>query len=288
MTTHFPIIDAHVHVFAPKKYHYADKRSYTPGDANAEKLAAHMKRIGAEKVVIVQPSPYGPDNRATLEAVDILGQQTARAIAVVDPALQNKDYIQSLWAAGVRGLRANLKTSGDTAVEVAKTQLKQLNGQMTGTDMMMQIFLPAHVIIALKDTIAEMGRPTILDHCAGLKLGTDDFENTFEQLLEVLALPNVILKTSGQCRVVDYAANYDLLAPFAPSMLNAAKGRTIWGSDWPHTGKSSERAARPLSEIEPFMNIDDQMSLRYLQDWASNQVEFQAITRDTSLNLFGF
>lgn len=288
MTTHFPIADAHVHVFAPEKYSYADQRSYTPGDASPKKLATHLDRIGAEKVVIVQPSPYGSDNRATLEAVETLGQDTARAIAVVDPGQQDPELVKNLWNAGVRGLRANLKTSGATAIDIARTQLGHLNDQMSGTDMMMQIFLPADVIISLKDTIANMGRPTILDHCAGLKLGTENFDETFEQLLEVLSLPNVILKTSGQCRVVDYSDNYDALDAFAPTMLEAAKGRAIWGSDWPHTGKSSERATRPLSEVEPFMNIDDQMSLSYLRKWASTEAEYRDITSNTALSLFGF
>ncbi len=288
MTTHFSVIDAHVHVFAPEKYDYAEPRSYTPGDANVEKLASHMDRIGAEKVVIVQPSPYGADNRATLEAVEVLGQESARAIAVVEPKTHDKDQLQTLMKNGVRGLRANLKTSGITGIELAESQLSALNNHVSGTDLMLQIFLPADVIISLKKSIANSGRPMILDHCAGLKLGTENFDDTFEQLLEVLSLPNVILKTSGLCRVVDYADDYIGLDELMPQMLAASKGRAIWGSDWPHTGKSVERAARPITEIEPFMPIDDQLSLECLKKWSRTEAEFRDITRDTSLNLFGF
>ncbi|GAA6208854.1 amidohydrolase family protein [Cognatishimia sp. WU-CL00825] len=288
MTTHLRLIDAHAHVFAPEKFPYAENRNYTPGNADCEKLAAHMDRIGADHVVVVQPSTYGTDNRATLEAVEILGQDRARAVAVVDPSKHEPDHIQSLWSSGVRGLRANLKTSGATAIDVAKAQLVQLNAQMKGTDMILQIFLPADVIYSLKDTIAQLGRPTILDHFAGLKTEDPNFTETLDRVSEVLALPNVILKTSGLCRVIDYADSAAALAPYIPSLFDVAKGRIIWGSDWPHTGKSAQRATRPLSEIEPFMHIDDLAYLELLKHWCRTDTEFNNIARHTSLNLFNF
>ncbi len=288
MTTHLQPVDAHVHVFAPEKFCYSAPRSYTPGEANVAKLRDHIERIGAQHVVIVQPSPYGTDNRATLDAVEQLGQKNARAIAVVDPAAQDPDLIQTLWNSGVRGLRANLKTSGQTAVETSKEQLKLLTAQMAGTDMALQVFLPATVLIALKDTLRDIGRPIILDHFAGLKIGSPDFDTTFEQLLDILALPNVILKTSGLCRAIDYADTPDAIVPLIPALFDAAKDRVIWGSDWPHTGKSSERAARPLTEIEPFMDIDDVQQLQNIKNWSRSDAEFHKITRETSLELFGF
>ncbi|GLQ35080.1 hydrolase [Amylibacter marinus] len=282
------IIDAHVHVFEPKKFPYATKRNYTPGEATAENLRNHMLRIGADKVVIVQPSPYGADNQATVQAVEILGQDVARAIAVIDPERTAPEFVSSLWHSGVRGVRANLKTSGQTGIDTARRQLEQLADRLSGTDMALQIFLPADVIVELKDTIRGLGRLTILDHFAGLKIGDPNFSSTLDGLQEVLVLPNVVLKVSGSVRATDYADTPVAMEPFIPALFDAAKDRIVWGSDWPHTGKSSERAARPLSEIEPFMEIDDAKSLGYIREWCRSEAEFRNITYGTSKEIYGF
>ena len=49
--------DFHVHVFGPAaRFPFAPERTYTPPDASIEELLALQKRLGFERVVIVQPS----------------------------------------------------------------------------------------------------------------------------------------------------------------------------------------------------------------------------------------
>ena len=73
----------------------------------------------------------------------------------------------------------------------------------------------------------------------------------------------------------------------APTLFDAAPGRVIWGSDWPHTGRSSLRAGRPLTGIEPFMAIDDREGLDDLERWAGTEERRTAILGDTPRTLFG-
>lgn len=288
MTTHFKPSDSHVHVFLPETYPLAERRSYTPGPANTRDLATHLERIGADHVVIVQPSPHGTDNRPTLQGVRELGQDTARAVCVIDPALASQSDLAALWEQGVRGLRANLKTSGVDAIDDAERQLESLGQAMVGTDLHLQVFLPIQTTIALARTFKSLGRTVILDHFGGLKTSSPTLAADLDQLVEVLELPNVVLKASGACRVTDYAPDTSALDTIAPRLFAAARGRTIWGSDWPHTGKSSERATRPLSEAEPFMKIDDLQSLEDIARWSENEDIFQSITGNTANALFGF
>ena len=70
--------DCHTHIHLPEKYPFFDGRVYTPEPASPEEMAALHKALGIERVVIVTPSVYGTDNRATLEGIKFRGD-TARA-----------------------------------------------------------------------------------------------------------------------------------------------------------------------------------------------------------------
>src|ERR1700734_1866877 len=57
--------DCHTHIPLPGKYLFSAGRGYTPEPASPEERAALHKALGIERVVIVTPSIYRTDNRAT-------------------------------------------------------------------------------------------------------------------------------------------------------------------------------------------------------------------------------
>ena len=61
--------DCHVHVFDPARFPYAAERSYTPSPAPLDALLSFQARLGMGRTVLVQPSAYGDDNRALLDAL---------------------------------------------------------------------------------------------------------------------------------------------------------------------------------------------------------------------------
>ena len=78
--------DSHVHVVGPTdRYRQVANRTYLAAPAP---LAA-LERVAAprdiRRFVIVQPSFYGTDNSATMEALDALAGR-GRGVAVIDPA----------------------------------------------------------------------------------------------------------------------------------------------------------------------------------------------------------
>src|SRR5919108_5129384 len=76
--------DCHVHVFGdPAKYPFFSGRTYTPETATAVELRQLLSALRLERVVIVQPSVYGTDNRCTLDGIRAMGNQ-ARGVAVID------------------------------------------------------------------------------------------------------------------------------------------------------------------------------------------------------------
>ena len=71
--------DCHCHVFGPAaRFPYAEPRSYTPDDAPLEAYLALLDRLGFERGVLVQPSAYGRDNAAMLDALSARTQAPAR------------------------------------------------------------------------------------------------------------------------------------------------------------------------------------------------------------------
>ena len=98
--------DCHCHVFGPAaRFPYAEPRSYTPDDAPLEAYLALLDRLGFDRGVLVQPSAYGRDNRAMLDAL-ACEPKRLRGVAVGGAELSTATLSQ--WhMAGVRGLRAN-------------------------------------------------------------------------------------------------------------------------------------------------------------------------------------
>src|SRR4051812_24341414 len=99
--------DCHAHVCGPQsRYPYAADRLYTPHDALLADYRAMLESLGMERGVLVQPSIYGTDNRAMLDAL-ALDPQRLRGVAVV-PFDVPASEIEALHARGVRGVRCNI------------------------------------------------------------------------------------------------------------------------------------------------------------------------------------
>src|ERR1700743_1496109 len=83
--------DCHTHIHAdPEKFPFYSGRVYTPELASPEEMSALHKALHIERVVIVTPSVYGPDNSATLFGMKARGP-TARGVAVIDEQTTEAD-----------------------------------------------------------------------------------------------------------------------------------------------------------------------------------------------------
>src|SRR5256885_8488681 len=113
--------DCHTHIHPdPEKFPFFSGRVYTPELASPEEMTALHKALHMERVVIVTPSIYGPDNSATLFGIKARGA-TARGVAVIDDKTPESD-LDAMNQDGVRGIRLNLATGGvnDPAVGRAR------------------------------------------------------------------------------------------------------------------------------------------------------------------------
>jgi predicted TIM-barrel fold metal-dependent hydrolase len=101
-------VDTHVHVFEPG-YELSPARGYNPPDSTLADLKHLHATLGIERVVFTQPSVYGTDNSAILDAMAALNAETpgrARAVVALDMEVSDKQ-LAALDRSGVRGVRLN-------------------------------------------------------------------------------------------------------------------------------------------------------------------------------------
>src|SRR5579872_186533 len=114
--------DCHTHIHLPEKYPFFAGRVYTPEPATPEEMAALHKALHIERVVIVTPSVYGTDNRATLEGIKFRGN-TGRGVAVIDDKTPESD-LDEMAKMGIKGIRVNLATSGVNDPSIGRKRLE--------------------------------------------------------------------------------------------------------------------------------------------------------------------
>ena len=74
--------DTHAHIVGPAVlYAYSPARVYTPPDCLLEDFRTMLATLGVERAVLVQPSVYGTDNTAMLDAMKA-DPQRLRGVAV--------------------------------------------------------------------------------------------------------------------------------------------------------------------------------------------------------------
>ena len=276
--------DCHTHIFGdPAKYPFFAGRTYTPEPALPGEMAEMHRRLHLQRVVIVQPSVYGTDNTATLDAVKSRGAD-ARGIAVIGESTTENE-IDAMNRAGIRGIRLNLATGGTDDPNVARARLVAAIERMRRRDWQIQIFTSLAIIAALRDTIATSPVTIVLDHFGGAKAALGTNQPGFAELLTLVRSGKVYLKISGAESASTRAPDFPDVLPLARALIAANPDRVIWGTSWPHPGGSGGRSA---TAVAPLQQIDDGLVMNQLAVWAPDAAVRKKILVENPARLFGF
>ncbi|MGH6726287.1 MAG: amidohydrolase family protein [Pseudolabrys sp.] len=274
--------DCHVHVFGPAdRFPYSSKRLYTPGDASIDDLKALHRALNIGRVVIVHPSPYGADNSCTVDAVRRLGTR-ARGVAVIDEMMSARE-LADMHAAGIRGVRVNLETSGVSDPTAAERLLQEAATRVAPLGWHVQTYTNLAILTALYDTILALPTTLVIDHFGRPRAGRGIAQPGFDELLALLRSGKTYVKISAPCRI-SQLADYPDAVPIARALIEANPDRIVWGSDWPHPGGARTDPAA----IEPFRPEDDGAALNRLAGWTRNRTELQKILVDNPARLYQF
>lgn len=236
--------DAHVHVFdaaAPVRPGH-----YRPGHHPLEAIEAVAAAHGIGHLVLVQPSVYGTDNGVLLRALEARSGRH-RGVVVVDPAIADAE-LERLHRAGVRGVRFNLVSPtghvGDPAGE-----LRALAPRLRALGWHVQWYVPHARLPDLVRWQAETGLCFVLDHLGDLRADLAE-DHPDCAALQALADGGAWVKLSGWYRL-GAVAPYGILHPLIARVASGFGPRTVWGSDWPHTGQLPQQLPDYDSLMKP-------------------------------------
>ena len=278
--------DCHTHIFGDsQRFPLAADRVYTPEPASIEEMRALHRALRMERVVIVQPSIYATDNACTLDAVRQLGSR-ARAVAVIDDKV-SAAALDAMHEAGVRGIRINLATSGQTDPAAARHRLQTAGEQLKGRPWHIQMYTTLPIVDAIRDQVAASPIPVVFDHFGGAPASLGTGQPGFDALLTLVRSGKAYVKISGAYRSSDAPPDYADVAPLAKALIAANLQRIVWGSDWPHPD-SSRVAGRAATDVAPLQPIDDGRLLNQLETWAPSAAQRKTILVDNPARLYGY
>lgn len=228
--------DCHCHVFGPAaRFPYAEPRSYTPEDAPLEAYLVLLDRLGFARGVLVQPSAYGRDNRAMLDAL-ARAPQRLRGVAVGGAEL-SPAVLRAWHAAGVRGLRANeFRRDGKAYYQngVRLAEIEPLLPLMADLGWHLQLWIDARDLPELAPSLARVPVPVVVDHMGRMEHRHGTAHPGFQALVRGVAQGRLWTKLSGTYRLGATAPDYAQARPFHEALVAANPRNLVWGSDWPH------------------------------------------------------
>ena len=264
-------VDTHAHVIGlPPAYPFVAERSYTTPEATPDAYLHMLTTTGMTYGVLVQVSVHGTDNRLMLETLRAHPGRL-RGVAVISPGLADGELAR-LKEAGVTGLRLNVLYGGGVGLE----DLEGFGALCRDWGWHLQLLLDARALPELAPRIARLPVPVVVDHMghfpARLGIGSPGF-----QALLGLVRDGAWVKLSGAYRLADAPkdAPWAETVPLARALLEAAPGRCVWGSDWPH-----------VSHWGAMMNVGDLLDL--LADWAPDETQRRRVLVENSQLLYGF
>jgi 2-pyrone-4,6-dicarboxylate lactonase len=229
--------DAHCHVFGPaSRFPYAPDAPYWPPDSPFENLQKLHRILGIDRAVIVHASCHGADMRVTLDAIARSGGKY-RGTAIIDASYTERQF-REMHEGGIRGVRFNFvqHLGGRPDMEFfdrTVARLKEMGWHLI-------LHLDATDLIEFRKKLEAIPVPMVIDHMGRVKAADGLQQEPFRILLEFMRNENFWVKVCGAERVSSKGPPFDDALPFARALIEAAPGRILWGTDWPHpnVGKS--------------------------------------------------
>jgi D-galactarolactone isomerase len=233
-----------------------------------------QRRLGLSRVVIVQSSAYGTDNRCMLDAIAAFNGQ-ARGIAMVAPEVSDTE-LRKLKHNGVVGLRFLMAEGG----VVPWRDVERLAARASDHGLLVNLQLDGRTLPQHHDLLQRMAGILVIDHVGMFKSRVTPEHEGFATLLDLLATGRVWVKLSAP-----YAGGGAGPPPYASvgrlvrALVSARPDRLVWGSNWPHPFSIVMRGGAAE---------DDAMLLDLLLEWIDDPALRAAILTDHPAALFGF
>ncbi len=263
--------DCHIHIYGrPEQYPLAPTRAYSPQLATpTEYRSAVMRRLGIDRVVIVQPAAYGEDNSCTLAAIAEFGA-VARGIAVVTPRTSAAE-LEDLSRRGVVGARFFMLRGS----VMTWRMLESIAARIAPLGWHVQLQFDGRELPKREVLLRRLPCPVVIDHNGKFLTPVEPEHDAVRVLLQLMDTGRFWVKASAPYETSAVGPPlYDDVGAIARTLISNAPERVVWATNWPHGGRDT----RP----------DDAVLLDVLLDWAPNDAVRHRILVDNPAELYGF
>jgi predicted TIM-barrel fold metal-dependent hydrolase len=268
------VIDCHAHIIDTARFPLAEGPGYKPRpneNGPKETYCGVLDRHRAAHALLVQPSGYGTDNAAMLDAIASYPGRF-KGIAVLDLTMPERE-LAALAARGIVGARFNLVSYERDAL--ARPEAAGFLARLKALGWYAQIFADDAQWPEVAEILRKSGVKVLIDH-----FGVRDPSNGLDQpgFQAVLGLGregNAAVKLSAPFRISREPSTYSELEPFARAVIEAfGVENCVWGSDW------------------PFINIGTPMryatALQAVEHWLDDAGDLDRVLWHNPVRLFGF
>jgi D-galactarolactone isomerase len=263
-------VDTHIHVYhaeAPP----APGGPALPGDFREEMYRKVQRRLGLERVVVVQPNAYQDDNRVTLEAIRAFGPG-ARGVGVVKPGVSDAE-IGRLSQGGIVAQRIFQLPWGAVGFD----RMHEVMARVHPFGWFANVQLDGRELPQWEDSIRRLPGKFVIDHIGKYLEPVTPEQEAFKTLLRLLDTGRCWVKLAAAYETSKTGApGYEDVSRLARALVRHAPGRMLWASNWPHP-------SAPKDSIP-----DDADLLDLLLDWAPDEATRRKILLDNPAELYGY
>lgn len=266
--------DCHAHVYGPdSRYPVAATRAFDVPEALPSTLARLHDVLGVDRVVLVQPSGYGTDNRRHIEAAAELGRP-ARVITALRADVPDRE-LDRLHEAGARGIRYNIGHAG--AVPITEMPILAARIARLGWHVQLHVMDDGGgaPLAEMEGALRELPTDLVIDHMGSLRPALGLGQPGFQALLRLVRGGRCWVKLSCGYRMSELPPPYEDMVPYVQALLAERPDRLVWASDWPHV---SFKGLMPNTT-----DLLDQMLA-----WVPDEAARRRIFVDNAATLYGF
>ena len=224
--------DTQIHIYGPvERYKLKPDALYAPHMLGLDDAEAMHRVLGIERGVLVSPTVYGTDNRCMLDALKRSSGARWRGIAVIGDETTDRELAE-MNELGVRGARCNFASFLEMTPDEGLFRRTVERIAPLGWHVVLHVL--AEDLIAHEALFREVRIPVVVDHMAHLDLANEAGGRAFDLLVELVGQDNWWIKLSNGDRISEAGPPYDDVVEVGSALAEAAPGRAIWGTDWPH------------------------------------------------------
>jgi len=268
LTAAFPLpagaCDTHLHIY-DASYPAAPTAVLRPPDAGVDDYRAVQAELGLERLVIVQPTTYGMDNRCQLAAMAEL-DDTTRGVMVVDGRTDPTELAR-MTDLGVRGARFFMLDGGAVGWDALEPTAEliapfgwhvqlQMNGRDLAGRLGRLLRLPVDLVV---DHVGRFMPPGGVEHPG------------FEALLALLEAGRAWVKLSAP---YESSADLDDVLPLVDELVARHPDRLLWATNWPHPGQVAPPSPEMLAALCHRWLPDPDLRRRVLVDNPTARYDF--------------